>query len=134
VDEPNGSVRKRQWAQNKVYMARSDVNDPNNPYMARETVTAGNMYGYAAQTAVTDYIPDKNGNLLHRTEYDWVPYAGGNVESGTNVKRATTLTYYRTAAAATSSANDPNAYWQPHLSSARRLDAVLPPEITHGSA
>jgi RHS repeat-associated protein len=117
IDEPHGSVRKRVWAQNAVWGLRGGITllkEPNNPYIQKETVTVGNIAGQPAKTAVISYAYDKNGNLLQRTEYDWVPYNSSDVENGTTVRRSTTLTYYNTVPAATAAlADDPNAYWRP---------------------
>ena len=131
IDEPMGSVRKRVWAQNKVSPGISSADDPNNPYIQRETVTVGNSSGVPSKTAVTNYTFDKNGNLTQRTEYNWVAYAGTSIENGTTIQRSTAMVYHLTVPTAASTADDVNAYW--NLSAPPRLDALRRNEISDGN-
>jgi RHS repeat-associated protein len=132
IDEPLGSVRKRVWAQNKVSPGSASVDDPNNPYIQKETVTVGNAAGTPSKTAVVNYTLDKNGNQTQRIEYNWVTYAGTSIENGTTIQRATTMLYHLAVPTAASTADDPNAYW--NTTAPPRLDAVWRREISDGSA
>src|SRR6266478_6381000 len=88
IQEPQGSIRKRVWVQNKAWgISQGFSRDPNNPYVQRETVTVSNASSQPAKTAVTNYAYDKNGNLLQRTEYEWVNYIPDQTETGTVIKR-----------------------------------------------
>jgi len=131
IDEPLGSVRKRVWAQNKVNPGSGAVDDPNNPYIQKETVTVGNSAGVPTKTAVTNNTFDKNGNVTQRTEYNWVNYAGASVENGTTVQRSTTRIYHLVVPTAASTADDPNAYW--NSGAPPRLDALRRREISDGT-
>jgi RHS repeat-associated protein len=145
IDEPNGTVRKRTFAQNKAYGLRDSavIATPNNPFVQRETITVGNAAGVPTKTAVTDVMIDKNGNVLSRTEYDWVDYAGTAVENPppTNKLRENTITYWASVPAATdSTTNDPNAYWREHnlsnlpsTTSPRRLDTIKRQTVSNGT-
>jgi RHS repeat-associated protein len=137
IDEPNGSIRKRVWAQNKVYDVLALSNhDSNNPYIQKETVTVGNSSGAPAKTSVTEYTVDKNGNSLQKTQYDWVNYAGtyqgstSGIENGSIVGRITSSSYWTPAPASVDTiTNDWREYWYPHTYSGapelpRRLNAV----------
>ncbi len=116
IDEPRGRVRKRVWAQNVAWGLKGGITkdkDPNNPYIQKETVSVGNSSG-PVKTAVVDYAYDKNGNLLQRIEWDWVPYSSSGPENGTAIRRSTTLTYYKETPLATAAlTDDANAYWRP---------------------
>ncbi len=136
IDEPGGTTRKRVWAQNKPYpLALNSNYTPINPYIQKETVTAGDSAGNPAKTAVTENVIDKNGNRLQTTEYDWVNYSPDSVENGTTAKRVTRFTYFVAAPPAGDQTNDARGYWFPHqapLSAAdqRRLNAVKRSEIS----
>jgi RHS repeat-associated protein len=137
IDEPHGSVRKRVWAQNKAYpLVGVAINNANNPYIERETVTVGNAASEPISTAVTSFVYDKNGNALSKTEWDWVSYAGAAVETGGSLRRLTVLTYQVATSQASATNNDPNGYWQAHNPtlwsdplSPRRLGAIRRREI-----
>jgi RHS repeat-associated protein len=140
IDEPNGAMRKRLWAQNKVWHLLNTSN-PNNPYVIRESVTLEHPSNTPSRTAVTDYAYDKNGNVLLRNEYDWVDFnqSGSQVETGNSVIRTTAIGYYAVARnAAENSQNDNNAYWEISIGAqtpgTRRLNAVRRRSIAQGSA
>ena len=129
IDEPNGSIRKRQWAQNPPPYFREQFNQytPNNPYMTKEIVTVGNASGVPTKSAISDFAYDKNGNLTSKTEYDWVAYG---VETGSVIKRKTQMDYYVPAST--------YPYWNGHVTSiwpmgtSRRLNAVRRQTIFEG--
>jgi hypothetical protein len=51
INAPNGSVRKRAWAQNKAWGVTDPLSkDPSNPYIAKETVTVGDRVGTPTKT------------------------------------------------------------------------------------
>ena len=141
IEEPLGQIRKRAWAQNKVPgLAGTSNKDPNNPYVERESLTLGDKMGQTVaigKTAVTDYSYDKNGNLLGRTEYDWVNYDSDpeDVEEGITPLRIVGRAYYGVVPSATvteiAGSDNPTAYYRAHNSAlwsnttgARRLDAA----------
>ena len=129
IDEPNGSIRKRQWAQNPPPYFREQFNQytPNNPYMTKEIVTVGNASGVPTKSAISTFAYDKNGNLTSKTEYDWVTYG---VETGSVIKRKTQMDYYVPAST--------YPYWNGHVTSiwpmgtSRRLNAVRRQTIFEG--
>ena len=137
IDEPHGAVRERVWAQNKAYpLTANGIKNPNNPYIQRESVTAGDAAGVPSAQAVTDYSYDKNGNVLGKFEYDMVPYG----QSPQILRRLTTFSYYVAAMPASDTSNDLKAYWQPHYTPywnsnllPRSLNAVRRREIADGT-
>ena len=136
IEEPNGSIRKRVWAQNKVYDNLSTTLnlDPNNPYIQKETVTVGNSSGAPSKTTVTEYTVDKNGNPLQQIQYDWVDYNPNGIENGVTPKRITHFDYYLVVPEASNTSNHGNAYWNSTASNpSLRLNAVHRKEISDGA-
>jgi RHS repeat-associated protein len=124
IVQPNGSVIKRSWAQNKAFGVTATYANANNPYIEKETTTVGNAQGQPSKTSVSKFVYDKNGNLRSRTDYDdWVAYAGSDVmePDGSNA-RTTELDYYVTVPLASSVADNGNAYW--NASRSPRLNAI----------
>lgn len=130
IHGPLGSITKREWALNKAWGTRNFflLTAPNNPYVAKEITTIG-ASGSPSKSSVAEYTYDKNGNLRHKKEYDWVNYPA---ESGGTLMRQTDLDYYVPAQYASyNDADDSNAYWQPDVP--RRLDAVKRKSVHNGS-
>jgi RHS repeat-associated protein len=138
IEEPKGSIKKRIWDRNQPYGLRNRWFTPNNPYIAKEIVTVGNSGESPTKSAVTDFSYDKNGNLLTKTEFDWVDYPA---ETGVTIKRKTDFDYIVTVpdASAYPVTDDANAYWNPHntaiwpAGTARRLNSVLRRTVSNGS-
>ena len=139
IDEPNGSVRKRLWSQNRVVPSNPHLNYySQNAWVKRETQTVGNSAGVPALTKVTERTIDKNGNLLQSVDYDWVGYDSSGPEVGSTVKRTTQQIYYAESPDYASASDDPQAYWNVHYSplqagQSRRLNAVQRKEVRDGS-
>ena len=141
IEEPNGSIRKRIWSMNKVYALPKFEQ---NPYIEREAVTVGDASGQPSKTAVTNLVYDKNGNLLQKTEYDWVPhipfgpgYNPSEVEAGVTLRRVTSMIYHAPTSVASLPADDANVYSRPHSApwqptGPRRLNAVRRRTVSDG--
>src|SRR5688572_29464 len=112
IEEPGGTVRKRQWARNKVFGLEAAVNvDSNNPYVERESVTVDKVSGQP-RTVVTDTLIDKNGNPLRIKQYNWSTTLDGDVlESPGPLERITERTYHVPVPEAPNTANGINQYW-----------------------
>jgi RHS repeat-associated protein len=134
IDGPSGTVHKRNWKSNAYFgQNKYDL------YVSSEATTVGNnngtSFGQPVKTAVTDYNYDANGNLLAKTEYDWVDFAGSSIEMGSVIKRQTMYGNYVNV----TDDQNPDGYWQPHNSaiwaqgSARRLNSVQRVTITDGT-
>jgi RHS repeat-associated protein len=124
IEEPGGAVRKRQWTRNKASSLAALVNvDPNNPYVERESVTVDHVVGQP-RSAVTDFLIDKNGNLLRKKEYDWSTSLNGSaIESPGTLLRITETSYHVSVPASTDASNGTNRYWNP--AAPQRLNAAL---------
>jgi RHS repeat-associated protein len=124
IEEPGGTVRKRQWTRNKVFSLAAAINiDSNNPYVERESVTVDKVIG-EPRSAVTDILIDKNGNLLRKKEYGWsATLAGAAMENPGALLRTTESSYYVSVPASTEASNGTNRYWNP--STPPRLNAAL---------
>jgi hypothetical protein len=134
IDGPSGTVHKRNWKSNTYFgQNKYDL------YVSSEATTVGNnngtTFGQPLKTAVTDYNYDANGNLLEKTEYDWVDFAGASIEMASVIKRQTTYGNYVNV----TDDQSPDGYWQPHnpaiwaSGSARRLNSVQRVTITDGT-
>jgi RHS repeat-associated protein len=124
IEEPGGTVRKRQWTRNKVFSLAAALNiDSNNPYVERESVTVDKVIG-EPRSAVTDTLIDKNGNLLRKKEYGWsAVLAGAAMENPGPPLRTTESSYYVSVPASADAANGANRYWNP--TAPPRLNAAL---------
>jgi|GEM_PF-1439766 len=131
-----GKEIKRFWAQNKSYPLNGAWITPHNPWMTKEIVSVPNAAGALSKSAIVNFNYDKNGNLLTKTEYDWVNYG---VETGSTIKRKTQFDYYVSLPQASSVVDNANAYWREHNTSlwptgtARRLNAVKRQTIFEGT-
>ena len=123
IEEPGGTVRKRQWTRNKVFTLAAAINiDSNNPYVERESVTIDRVAG-EPRTTVTDTLIDKNGNALQTLEYNWSTTVSGQfMEAPGTLERTTQRTYHVSVPASTNAANGSNRYWSP--SAPLRLNAI----------
>ncbi len=130
VEEPNGSKRSFQYAQNKAYGTRGPfiTETPNNSYIYRETHTIRDSSGLDSKTAFTEFVYDKNGNLRQKKEYDWVDYPEPN---GETILRQTDIEYINQTVNASVNIDDSNAYWQ--TNAPPRLTQVLKQKISNGS-
>ena len=105
------------------------------------------MHSLGTQTAVTTYGYDRNGNVISKTEYDWIP--ASSVPRGSNnfvtglpsilgtVKRTTTNTYFNGSAAATGCSTvigDSNGYWNHQAPIASGSTLVTPMNELNTSA
>jgi RHS repeat-associated protein len=115
IEEPNGTVRKRQWTRNRPASLAAAINvDPNNPYVERESVTVDAVVGQP-RTTVADILIDKNGNTLRKKEYGWSSTVGSwTLESPGPLLRTSETSYHVNA--------DTTPYWNP--SSPPRLNAA----------
>jgi len=140
IVEPQGSVRKRVWSQNKVYghLNYSTSLHKNNPYAAFHTTTFGDSSGVPIRTATTQQLYDKNGQLLVQLEQDWQTYILGGAEVNGTVRRTKAYTYYTQVPDANAVSDHAFAYWKPHVPLypdpllPRRLDAVFREQICDG--
>jgi RHS repeat-associated protein len=134
IDGPSGTVHKRNWKSNAYFgQNKYDL------YVSSEATTVGNnngtAFGQPLKTAITDYNYDANGNLLAKTEYDWVDFAGSSIEMGSVIKRKTIYGNYLVVM----DDQNPDGYWQPNdpaiwsQASGRRLTSVQRVTITDGT-
>jgi RHS repeat-associated protein len=105
VDQPDGSVISRTWAQNLLYGVSLPY-DSQNAYVSIETRTLTGTDTNNQQvtfTAQTTNTVDRNGNPLVTTQKDW----------DSSIIRKTTLSYYNSTTDATTapSSNETNWYW-----------------------
>ncbi|HET9217610.1 MAG TPA: RHS repeat-associated core domain-containing protein, partial [Terriglobia bacterium] len=133
IEQPGGTVRKRQWTRNKVFSLAAPVNvDANNPYVERESVTIDKVVGQP-RTVVTDTLIDKNGNPLRVKQYNWSNTLDGDVmESPGALERITDKTYYAAVPDSTNTADGLNRYWSP--SASPRLNAVARETVLDGAS
>jgi RHS repeat-associated protein len=133
IEEPGGTVRKRQWSRNKVYSLAAVVNiDPNNPFVERESVTTDAVAGQP-RSAVTDYAIDKNGNPLSSKEYGWsTTLAGSAMEAAGGLLRQTETSYAVSVPGSTDASNGSNRYWSP--SAPLRLNAATRRTVKDGAS
>jgi RHS repeat-associated protein len=144
---PDGSVRDRQYKSNYAdcdYQC-SIQSTGQNVYVSRELVSVADNSNppVPTKTAITDYNYDRNGNLLSKTEYDWVNYG---ITSGVTEKRKTTFKYnVPISSAATyyynADSQESYGYWRPDVSydlwpehQPRRTNAVLRKTISMASS
>lgn len=121
VREPDGSVTESLWTDFCL-----------NRYQKAEFRTVPDANGNASLTAVTEFLRDRNGNLLEKKEYDWIPYstvprAGGRVTGlppGLTLLRRTVNTYHNPT---------PPADGRLEVSSARLRIAVASSRIEDGA-
>jgi RHS repeat-associated protein len=123
TEEPGGVVRKRQWARNRAFGLRAAINvDSNNPYTERESVTVDSVPGQP-RTTITDYVIDKNGNVLQSIDYGWsTTVEGPSMENAGPLLRATETAYHLPVPAAADTGNGNDRYWHP--AAPHRLNAV----------
>ena len=101
-ERPDGTMVETLWRTN--YPFGSNLNRAGiNPYAKTVFTTLKNAQGQYDITSIKDYNYDKNGNVTHIAEYDWVnyntvPHDGYGVvtgiPAGATVKRVTTNSYY----------------------------------------
>jgi RHS repeat-associated protein len=133
IEEPGGTVRKRQWTRNRVFSLAAAINiDPNNPYVERESVTTEKVSGQP-RTVITDRLVDKNSNPLLVREYNWSNTLDGPaLESPGPLERITERTYHASVPDSTNTSNGANRYWNP--SAPQRLNAVARETVRDGSS
>jgi hypothetical protein len=133
IEEPGGTVRKRQWSRNRVFSLAAAVNvDPNNPFVERESVTSDAVAGQP-RSAVTDYAIDKNGNPLSIKEYGWsIALAGSAMEVPGGLLREAETSYAVSVPASTDASNGGNRYWNP--SAPLRLNAAARRTVKDGTS
>jgi RHS repeat-associated protein len=123
--EPDGDVIEKTWARNKAFgLSGVSTADPNNPFVQKELRTVANTNNAPVKTAITDYVYDKNGNLVTRSAYDWVSYG---TTTGSGLLRQDVSQMYSWTPNSNDNSDSGNAYWRPHAvaSQGRRLDSVL---------
>ena len=133
IEEPGGTVRKRQWTRNKVFSLAAAINvDANNAYVERESVTVDKVAGQP-RTVVTDYLIDKNGNLLRKQEYGWsLTLDTEAMETPGALLRKTETSYYVSVPVSSDASNGTNRYWNP--AAPLRLNAALRGTISDGAS
>ncbi len=133
VEGPGGDIRERVWAQNVPAGQNTNKQDPGNP-VVQASINSLSNGSTATKSAIVDFEYDKNGNVTHKTEYDWVPYG---ITTGSAVLRDTLLTYWVDLSTSLDS-----AYWNPHNSdidswtdpdAPRRLNALRRSNISGAS-
>lgn len=137
----DGTKIERVWANNYPSGMTYGSGNHMNAFVKTEFVTIPDANGNPSLTKITDFNYDKNGNMLWKSEYDWVPANSSSILrdgsgkvtgfSGLTPVRSALNTYYNPANAydQTYTAND---YY---LSSAPRLrNLVKTTEVWSGGA
>jgi RHS repeat-associated protein len=122
IERPDGSKTERIWALNPPPWLGSTppTMSERNAFVKTEFNSVKDAGGSYAQTAIKDFVYDKNGNVLQVTEYDWVDYslvprdASGfplGIPGGLTPKRVTLNTYNNATPDCLTPGNHANAYW-----------------------
>jgi hypothetical protein len=122
---PDGSRIERFWQDNVPYNGSGNTK---NTYVKTEFISIPNSVGSLVQTAIKDYLYDKNGNVTQIAEYDWVAYGDiardvdgnptGAIPASAQLKRVTATGFYNQTPDASSGAFSASIY---NLSTAPNL-------------
>ena len=98
----------------------------NSSWLSKEIVSVFGNSGN--KSAITTYNRDDNGNLLEKTEYDWVSYGTVN---GSTIRRRTTYNYYIPSGTKYSDPFSTSSIWV--ANGPRRVNAVQRITVYEGS-
>jgi YD repeat-containing protein len=126
---PDGSRIERFWQDN---IPHNGSGKTKNAYVKTEFISIPNSVGTLVQTAIKDYLYDKNGNVTQIAEYDWVAYGDiardvdgnptGAIPASAQLKRVTAIGFYNQTPGADSGAFNASIY---NLTSAPSLRQAL---------